>query len=602
MPDRNRISPRFRISPSRFGLAPGLALLAAMGAACAPLARADIPDAVHPDYVLKEVPLPDRYRCMGLQPLADGRMAMAGIDDIGGGEIPRTSAITAVYIVTGIEGAAPRLKEVANSWKQIAGLVVADDKLYVSDRDGFYQILDLENPGDLKANRRLVVKWPDEDKWTNGVQWHQWVFTPIYKGGFFYAPYSGSIIPGGPSRTVPTSQYSGAFLKWDLSGKLEKFAGGLRSPNGANVGPNGDMFVADNQGSWLPSSTFMHMKQGKFYGHSNTYAGHAANRNWAEDLPYERPTAWLDHGNVRTSPSQPVYMEKGAYAGDWILGDVNNPGLVRIALDDVEGTYNGSVFWFSKGMGNSAINRMAWGKDGALYLGSLLRLGNWPSGDPSPLYRMTVNANPTVFDMRRVASVADGIEIAFTEAVDNASAGSGAFQVQQWNYVRQEGYGMGKGNAESRAVSAVNLSADGKRIHLSIAGLKEDYLTYIKLGALKSAAGTKTIYNNEAWFTLNKQSARAWDAAAFLPPAPLASSLAGKLTIRPLPGSTLEVTLDDPGPHAFALYALDGALLARVYGSGHTRQLLTAPSGTAFSLLEIRAGSESYTRPIALSE
>lgn len=566
-------------------------------------ARADIPDAVHPDFTLKEVPLPGKYRCMGLQAFSDGRMALAVIEEIGGGEIPRASAGSAVFIVSGIEGASPKPMEVANAWKQIAGIVIAEDKLYVSDRDGFYQIQDLENPGDLKANRKLIVKWPDEGKWSNGTQWHQWVFTPVYKNGFFYAPYSGSIIPGGPSRTPPTSAYSGAFLKWDLSGKLEKFAGGLRSPNGANIGPDGEMFVADNQGSWLPSSTFMRMKADRFYGHSNTYAGHPDNKNWAESLPYERPTAWLDHGSVRTSPSQPVFLAKGAYAGDWILGDVNNPGLVRIAIDNVLDTYNGSVFWFSKGIGNAAVNRMAWGKDGALYLGTLQKLGNWPSGDPSPLYRMTANANPAVFDLRRVASVADGLEITFTQPVDKASVAAGGFQVQQWNYVRQEGYGMGKGNAESRVVSGAGVSADGLRVHLAVAGLKEDYVAFVKVGALKSAAGSKAPYNNEAWFTLNKQSARAWDPAAGLASGPRrASPLAAHITARSRGAGNLEVALDAEGPHVFSLHALDGSLLASVAGEGRAPQALTAPAGTPLCLLTVRHGVESQTRSIAFPE
>ena len=99
----------------------------------------------------------------------------------------------------------------ANTWRQNAGVVVAEGKVYVSDREGFYQILDLENPGDLAANRKIIVKWP-AGTWTNGEQWHHWVFTPMYRQGYFYAPYSGSIIPGGPSSTLPTSGYSGAFL------------------------------------------------------------------------------------------------------------------------------------------------------------------------------------------------------------------------------------------------------------------------------------------------------------------------------------------------------------------------------------------------------
>lgn len=580
----------------------GMAATAVMAAAMA--AQAGIPEAAHPDFALSQVALPAKYKTMGLEFLPDGRMALAAIDQVGGGEIPAPSANVKVLIVSGLAEGAPQVKEVANTWRQIAGLVVAEGRLYVSDRDGFYQILDLDNPSDLKANRKLIVKWPT-GKWSHGEQWHQWVFTPMYRAGWFYAPYSGSIIPGGPSGTAPTSDYTGAFLKWNLDGVIEKFAGGLRSPNGANINAAGEMFVADNQGSWLPSSTFMHMKPGRFYGHSNTTQAKPDQKNWAETLPYERPTAWLDNGILRTSPSQPVHVPKGPYAGDWLLGDCYNPGLVRIALDDVQGTYNGSVFWFSKGTASSAINRMAWGPDGALYLGTILKIGNWPSGDLSPLYKLTPSATPSAFDMRVVRSFKGGVEITFTEALDKTTATTAAFQVKQWKYLRQEGYGQGKQPAQDRAVSAVEFSGDGKRAFLRIAGLLDDQVVYIKAGALKSASG-KTLWNNEAWYTLNRQNEGEWAPNVGISRrAP--SPLAGKVAARALSGA-LEVSVDEAGPHVVTLRTLDGALIAKAFGpggnasgQGPARHLLPVGRAARLLVLEVRAAGTVESRVIPVS-
>ena len=306
---------------------------------------AAIPESAHPDFDLSKIPFPEKYKTMGLAFLKDGRMVLATTDFIGGGEVPAAGSDKhKIYLVSGATGAAPtniQMVEISNNWLQIAGIVVANEKLYVSDRDGFYEINQLSAPADLKTNRRLIVKWPNENTWNNNsFQWHQWVFTPMYKGGSFYGPYSGSIRPGGPSDVNQTTKSAGAFLKCDLTGKIENFAGGLRSPNGANLDEaTGEMAVTDNQGSWLPSSTFAFMKQGYWFGHNNV--------------------------SVAT-PTKPIVIKAGVYAGDWLLGDVNNPGLMRISIDRVgTGTPNGAVFWFSKGFGNSAINRMAYGPDGA---------------------------------------------------------------------------------------------------------------------------------------------------------------------------------------------------------------------------------------------
>ncbi|HKP95614.1 MAG TPA: hypothetical protein VJ385_07645 [Fibrobacteria bacterium] len=569
---------------------------------------------MHPDYEMKEVPLAAKYKTMGMGFLSDGRMVLATTDFIGGGEVPATGNVNHKILIITNPGAADaanvQVKEVANTWRQIAGISIVEDKIYVSDRDGFYKILDIEGSSlNLAGNRQKLISWPDENKWNSGYTWHQWVFTPMFWQGSFYAPYSGSIRKGGPSDVPATTAYSGAFLKWDLNGTtLTKFAGGLRSPNGANMAPNGDMFVADNQGSWLPSSTFMLMKPGKFYGHRQSPKRDAGGNviqdnapNWAESLPYERPTAWLDNGAVRTSPSQPVYITKGRYTGDWLLGDVNNAGLVRIALDKVDDTYNGAVFWFSKGMGNAAINRLAWSKDGSLYVGTLMNTGNWPSGNAMPLYKVTPKATASTFDMKAIRHLADGVEILFTDPVDAGSIAGGNFSVSQWNYTRQEKYGAGKGPAEARTVSATELSSDGKRVHLKIAGLKDDYVTYFKLANVKAAAAGAAVWNNEAWFTLNKFSTRVWDPSPVGVAAPMAAKLEGLVRQR-VTGAGLEVSVSGEGDHAFSLIALNGARMRTATTKGPASVILpTAGLAKGLYLLEVRQGSETLVRPVSLS-
>ncbi len=573
------------------------------------LAVGGIPDSMHPDWDLKEVSIPDKYKTMGMGFLSDGRMVITTSEFIGGGEVPKAASIDhKVLIVTDPGSTTPTVKEVANTWLQPVGLTIVNDKVYVSDRDGFYQINDIANPGDLTKNRTKIASWPDTTKWVNGYTWHQFVFDPVYWQGNFYAPYSGSIRPGGPSDVPASTSYSGSFLKWGMDGKLSKFAGGLRSPNGVNIDPNGNMFVADNQGSWLPSSTFAHMKSGKFYGHRQSPKRDSTGKitvdngkNWAEDLPYERPTAWLDHGNVRASPSQPIYVDKGVYQGDWLLGDVNNPGLVRIALDDVEGTENGAVFWFGKGFGNTAINRMAWGKDGSLYVGSIMKIaGNWPGGDKTAIYKVTAKATATAFDMKSIKHLADGVEITFTAPVDPASIAVANFPVTQWNYTRQEGYGLGKSAAASRTVSSTELSADGKRVHLVIAGLKDDYVTYFKLGAVKSAAGA-LLWNNEAWFTLNKLSTRTWNAAVSIADAPKrAASGLDALVRNRVTGAGVEITLDLPGNVDASLRSLDGSEVRTARGAG-SLTLPTSGLAKGIYLLEVRQGAQMLVRPVSLS-
>ncbi|MDB5048270.1 MAG: hypothetical protein JWO30_1341, partial [Fibrobacteres bacterium] len=325
-------------------------------------AWAEFPDNINPAVTLKVIPLgATQLGVMGVSFFADGRMLLTTTDFMGGGEMPAPQANSVAWIVSGVQGDLTNvtMKKVANMFKQPVGaFATPDNKAYISDRDGFYELQNVDNPTDLAGNRKKVIDYPlqgaPNTNFTHGSTWHQFCFTPFLYKGRIYATYSGSIQPGGPSATPATSPLSGSFVSFDptIYGQaytaMDKVAGGLRSPNGANMDTDGNMYYADNQGAYVPSSTFIHVVKGFFYGHKQTDNP----ANWAESMPYEPPTAWLPHGRVRKSPSQPLYLDRGFYRGDWLLGDVNDPGLLRIGIDRADGNndhQNGAVFFFTGG-------------------------------------------------------------------------------------------------------------------------------------------------------------------------------------------------------------------------------------------------------------
>jgi hypothetical protein len=575
------------------------------------VASADIPDAMHPDFELRELKMPAQYKTMGLAFLKDGTLVLATTETVGGGEVPEPDPAHQILLVRGASpDSLPKIKEISNYWNQIAGIAVVEDRLFVSDREGFFEVPDLAAPLDPAANRRVVVRWPNEGHWYKGPFWHQWAFTPLYLNGSFYAPFSGSINPGGWSNVDPTSHMSGAFLKWEMEGNLTAYAGGLRSPNGANADPaTGEIFVTDNQGSWLPASTFLRIRKDRFYGHrqstpeldtaGNVVSIHPA--NFAESLPYDPPVAWLPHGTVRSSPSQPIAVPQGQgrFAGDWLIGDVNNPGLVRVALDRVGEACNGAVFWFGKGTANAAINRMAAAPDGSIVIGTITRIGgNWPGGDKSPMFRLKAREQATAFDFKAVRVLADGVELEFTQPVNPDSVSPGHFQVKSWQYIRQKEYGAGRQPDETRTVLAAEASKDRKRVHLVLSGLATDRVLYIKAVGLASSGG-KELWNDESWFTLNAMTARTWDAGLSTAVAPRAMAPALSMAAVSRQG-ILEVTFVRPGPAGpgaaspaidAVLYAPSGAKLAEAAGfpGGSPLRFARPAAGPGVYLLKARA-------------
>lgn len=548
-----------------------------------------VSDSVHPDFELGEIRMPAYYKTMGLAFLENGTLVLAtAVGDLGLGDVPKPDPGNKVLLIEGASTDAmpDRITEVANSWRQISGLNVLDDRIYVADRDGFYQILDNAPSGEvLSANRRLVVAWPDEGKWNKGPYWHQWAFTPVYRSGRFYAPYSGSLAWGGASNVDPTSSMSGAMLMWNPDGSgLQPIAGGFRTPNGAALhAETGEIFVTDNEGCWLPSSTFMRIRPGQFYGHrqsspdldSNGAITATYSPNFAESLPYEAPVAWLPHGEVRSSPSQPVQIRKGWFAGDWLIGDVNNPGLVRVYLDRVGDLYNGAVFRFSQGLGTAAVNRMIAAPDSGIIIGTITNIaGNWPAGEKAPLYRLSAKSQPSGFDIKAVRAFKGGLELEFTQPVDPDSLGEEHFSAKSWQYIRMPKYGQGRQPENPCPITAVEASHDRKRVFLAMSGLQTDRVINLKVVGIVSSGG-KPLWNDEAWFTLNAIPALDWQPTSLSrPELPPGGAFLGEVAIR---RGILEVTLSGHGAYRVSLIAPSGALVERRKGTGSARLRFARP-------------------------
>lgn len=575
----------------------GLILAAIVGALmAAPPCSAHLADnAMHPAFDIQEIPMPDMYRNMGIGFLSDGRMVILTTGTIGSGEIPNPDPNSCVFIVEGAAGSKNiQVTKVASDFRQPSGLNIVNDKIYVSDRDAFYSIPMNSGAVDPAANKTKIMDWPF------GAHWHHWVFCPIFANGKFYAPYSGSIRRGGPSDVPATDDYSGAFLQWDPDGShFAKICGGLRSPNGANINAAGEMFVVDNQGSWLPADAFMQMKPGKFYGHRQTPPNAP---NWAESLPYQPPAVWIPYPSAIAggSNSQPVYVDKGTFAGQWFDGDVNGRGLLRFSLEKVAGDYQGAVFHLTNGMGIAATNRMAWGPDGALYTGSLEKVaGNWPANGLAPMYRISQKPGITTFEMLAIHSFRNGFEIEFTQPVDKASVVPANFSVKQWHYSRGAAYGCCKEAEEPRTISEAKVSEDGKRVFLSIPGLKTmDYEVYFKLGALKSSTGSAP-WDNEAWYTLNNMSDQDWASTVNLTERNSTSSrLEASVHSHAAGPGNLVVRVDLKGGYSISLRSVAGAVLRRSEEHGPVTDSYSP--GPGLYILEIRQGADALARKVIL--
>ena len=102
--------------------------------------------------------------------------------------------------------------------------------------------------------------------WGATSNFHEFAFGLEYRDGHFFATLATAIEPGGAS-TNPQNPDRGKVVKISReTGAVEFIAHGLRTPNGIGGGVDGELYVADNQGDWLPSSKIVQVIEGAWFG------------------------------------------------------------------------------------------------------------------------------------------------------------------------------------------------------------------------------------------------------------------------------------------------------------------------------------------------
>ncbi|MFC7549552.1 RICIN domain-containing protein [Plantactinospora sp. GCM10030261] len=446
---------------------------------------------VHPSYSLTNL------RPAGFQPQVsamdwypDGRLAIAtwgGTDN----------TLGEVYVLSNVTGSTGpgqvTTKKIASGLKEPMGIKVVDGRLYVSEKHRLTELVDSTGDG-VTDTYRTVATWPF------GGNFHEFAFGMLYQDGYFYLNLSVSINYGGATTDPQPAPNRGTTIKVHKdTGQVSYVAGGLRTPNGIGWGPEGGIFVTDNQGGWLPSSKLLHVKQGRFFNHYMNPAGPF------DANPVTQPVLWLPQNEIANSPSTPIQIGSGTYAGQLLFGDVTYGGIQRAYLEKVGGEYQGAVFRLTQGL-EAGVTRISLGPDGAIYAGGLGAGGNWGQEGKLAygLQKLTPNGTST-FDILAMRAIDGGFELEYTQplSTETATALATRYKVKQWRYQPTSGYGGPKLNEETLPVTSATLSADGRKVTLKLTGLQAGRVVYVRSPRPFSSASGQTLWSTEAWYTLN---------------------------------------------------------------------------------------------------
>lgn len=437
---------------------------------------------LHPSFELENLAPPGfEPKVGGMAFRDDGKLLIASWDADG-----------AVFLVDPAAPPERRARRIAEGLHEPLGMSIVDNRLYVLQKQELTELIDTDGDDVIDRYRTVSYDWP------SGTNFHSFAFGLLPQDDDFYFLLSICVLPGGAScpEQLPTQ---GKLLRVGNDGRTEIYASGFRTPNGIAAGPDGAIYVSDNQGDWLPASKLVRVVQGGFYG---SRAVPDAGVMARAEIP---PTVWLPQDEVGNSPTQPLLLTEGPYAGQMIHGDVYNGGVKRVFLEEVDGQQQGAAFHFSAGF-QGAVNRLERGPDGAIYLGELGNPPNWGEyGKPwYGLERMHWIGN-RAFEMRNVQAQPDGFVIELTQPLAAGLALSPAdILARQWFYHPNEQYGGPKYDETELSVSTVELAPDRRSIRLRIAGLKAGYVVYLRLADRLRAASGDALWTAEAWYTLNR--------------------------------------------------------------------------------------------------
>ncbi len=383
-------------------------------------------------------------------------------------------------------------KKIAEGLAEPLGLKVVDDRIFIMQKQELTELIDLDGDHIIDEYRTVC------DDWGVTANFHEFGFGLEEKHGYLYANLATGILPGGAG--MPNQhQDRGSCIKVSIEdGSMEILANGLRTPNGIGLGFNDELFIADNQGDWLPSSKIIHVTKGDWFG------SRVVDFDGTKEFKEKKPVVWLPQDEIGNSPSTPLWLNVGPYKNQMIHGEVTHGGIKRVFVEEVNGAFQGAVFRFIQGL-EAGVNRIRWAPDGSLYAGGIGNPGNWQQSGKLwyGLQRLNYNGN-SAFEMLAVRAKSDGIEIEFTEVL---KPGDGVikddYEIRQWYYLPTENYGGPKLDDKPLDILSVNVSEDRKRVFIELDDMEEDHVVYIRLKNHFISEEEHSLWSTEAWYTMN---------------------------------------------------------------------------------------------------
>ena len=415
-------------------------------------------------------------------------LRLSAVDFLPDGRAAVASMSGDVWLVSGLEDTAGTLRwqRFATGLNQPLGLVVVDGTIYVNGRDQITRLHDVNGDGyaDRYENFNSAVM--------TGTNFHAFNLNLEVdaKGRFLWAkstPWpTGN--PGELSDAHQITPHDGVLFRLSPDGRhLEIVARGLRNPNGLSIGPDGAIYVSDNEGNWVPTSKVTRIVEGAFHGFVPSAHRASLIGGWTPTGDWVKPLVWMPHAGPGSdnSPSQARVIDHPSWPkalqGDLLLASYGRGTLSLLLMEEVDGQPQAAHLILPLQFA-SGLQQMRFHRDGHLYL---VGMTNWSStshgSERGAFHRVRYDTAKPLHLPVRLNTMAGGLALEFATPLDRASATNPAsYRLSKWTYTWNSSYGSkgffsldrpGQTGPDPVAVASAALSADGRTLLLSIPSL-----------------------------------------------------------------------------------------------------------------------------------
>lgn len=344
--------------------------------------------------------------------------------------------------------------------------------------------------------------------WKISGNYHEYAFGPkIGPGGKLYVNLNLAHTDVDGTVMGALVDTRGACVAIDpKTGAMEKFADGLRSPDGLVI-YDGQLFYTDNQGDYVATNKLSWVRPGSFHGHQSSLKFRDGyGKDWKKDgRPVPEitwPAVWFPYQKMGQSASDGVEIASdafGPFKGQLLVGDQTVCTVNRVFLEKVKDErgadwYQGACFPFLSNLA-SGVHRLCFAPDGSLLVGMTDR--GWGSTGPKRdgLQRVTYTGD-LPFEVLSMKVAPNGFVLEFTKDADASAADPARYAMKSYTYDYHPGYGSAE--TDTKAVRIVGAKLiDARRLALTCEGVRGGGMGFVhelKMTGVKAGSGEELLH------------------------------------------------------------------------------------------------------------